>query len=75
MIGHNGVLDDEFYFRLDPGGPRLFRYRSETGAEDLHERYPDKVADMGRLQEALYETSKYLLYHNPGRPHRQTDRQ
>ena len=75
MIGFNGVLDDEFYLRLDPGGPRLFRYRSEQGAEDVHERYPEKVADLQRLQEALYETSKYLLYHNPGRPHRQTDRQ
>jgi phosphoglycerol transferase MdoB-like AlkP superfamily enzyme len=69
MIGFNGVLDDEFYFRLDPGGPRLFRYRSEQGAEDVHERYPEKVADLQRLQEALYETSKYLLYHNPARPH------
>jgi len=69
MIGFNGVLDDEFYFRLDPGGPRLFRYRSETGAEDVHQRYPEKLADLQRLQEALYETSKYLLYHNPARPH------
>jgi len=69
MIGFNGVLDDEFYFRLDPGGPRLFRYRSEEGAEDVHERYPEKVAEMQRLQEALYETSKYLLYHNTARPH------
>jgi phosphoglycerol transferase MdoB-like AlkP superfamily enzyme len=69
MIGFNGVLDDEFYFRLDPGGPRLFRYRSEAGAEDVHERYPEKLAELQRLQEALYETSKYLLYHNPARPH------
>jgi phosphoglycerol transferase MdoB-like AlkP superfamily enzyme len=69
MIGFNGVLDDEFYFRLDPGGPRLFRYRSESGAEDVHERYPEKLAVLQRLQEALYETSKYLLYHNPARPH------
>jgi phosphoglycerol transferase MdoB-like AlkP superfamily enzyme len=75
MIGFNGVLDDEFYFRLDPGGPRLFRYRTQQGAEDVHERYPEKVADLQRLQEALYETSKYLLYHNPARPHQQTDRQ
>src|SRR6267142_1256824 len=69
LIGLNGVLDDEFYFRLDPGGPRLFRYRSETGAEDVHQRYPEKTAELQRLQEALYETSKYLLYHNPARPH------
>ncbi|HMG59806.1 MAG TPA: LTA synthase family protein [Burkholderiales bacterium] len=69
LIGHTGVLDDEFYFRLDPGGPRLFRYRSEKGAEDVHERFPEKVAELQRLQQALYETSKYMLYHNPPRPH------
>jgi phosphoglycerol transferase MdoB-like AlkP superfamily enzyme len=69
MIGFNGVLDDEFYFRLDPGGPRLFRYRSDSGAEDVHERFPEKLADMQRMQGALYETSKYLLYHNPARAH------
>jgi len=69
MIGFEGVLDDEFYFRLDPGGPRLFRYRSETAAEDVHEKFPDKLAELQLLQEALYETSKYLLYHNPARPH------
>jgi len=69
LIGLNGVLDDEFYFRLDPGGPRLFRYRSEAGAQDVHERYPEKVAELRRLHEALYETSKYMLYHNPHRAH------
>jgi len=69
LIGFTGVLDDEFYFRLDPGGPRLFRYRSEKGAEDVHERFPEKAAELQRLQEALYETSKYMLYHNPARPH------
>ena len=69
LIGHTGVLDDEFYFRLDPGGPRLFRYRSEKGAEDVHERFPEKLAELQRLQQALYETSKYMLYHNPARAH------
>src|SRR5882672_5692608 len=74
LIGLDGVLDDEFYLRVGPGGPWLFRYRSESGAEDVHQRYPEKVAELQRLQEALYETSKYLLYHNPPRPHRQMDR-
>ena len=69
LIGQEGVLDDEFYFRADPGTPRLFRYRSDTATEDVHERYPEKVAELKRLQEALYETAKYLLYHNPARPH------
>jgi len=69
MIGENGVLDDEFYLRLDPGGARLFRYRSQAAAQDVHERYPEKLAELRRLQEALHETSKYLLYHNPARAH------
>jgi len=69
LIGDNGILDDEFYLRLDPGAARLFRYRSQEAVEDVHERYPEKLAELRRLHEALYETSKYLLYHNPPRPH------
>ena len=69
LIGDNGILDDEFYLRLDPGAARLFRYRSQAAVEDVHERYPEKLAELRRLHEALYETSKYLLYHNPPRPH------
>jgi len=69
LIEHTGVLDDEFYLRLDADVARLFRYRSKEAAEDVHERYPEKVAELRRLHEALYETSKYMLYHNPPRPH------
>jgi phosphoglycerol transferase MdoB-like AlkP superfamily enzyme len=69
LIGQEGVLDDEFYFRADPAVPRLFRYRSATATEDVHERYPEKVAELKRLQQAFYETAKYLLYHNAARPH------
>jgi phosphoglycerol transferase MdoB-like AlkP superfamily enzyme len=68
LVEHNGVLDDEFYLRLDGDVARLFRYRSANAAEDVHERYPEKVTELRRLHEALYETSKYLLYHNPARP-------
>jgi len=63
------LLDDEFFLRLDPGGPRLFRYRSQAALEDVHARYPEKLAELQRLHDALYETSKYLLYHNPARAH------
>jgi len=69
LIEHTGILDDEFYLRLDTEAARLFRYRSKEAAQDVHERYPEKVAELHRLHEALYETSKYLLYHNPPRPH------
>ena len=69
LIEHTGILDDEFYLRLDADVARLFRYRSQEAVEDVHERYPEKVAELRRLHEALYETSKYMLYHNPARPH------
>src|SRR5438309_2354981 len=69
LIEHAGVLDDEFYLRLDPDVARLFRYRSQEAAKDVHERYPERVAELRRLHDALYETSKYMLYHNPARPH------
>ena len=69
LIADNGVLDDEFYLRLDAGAARLFPYRSQEAAKDVHERYPEKVAELRRLHEALYETSKYMLYHNLARPH------
>jgi len=69
LIGETGVLDDEFYLRVDPGGERLFRYRGETGAQDVRERYPAKAAELRRLYEGLYETAKYMLHHNPPRAH------
>jgi len=69
LLDQNGLLDDEFFLRLDPGGPRLFRYRSQAALEDVHARYPEKLAELQRLHEALFETSKYLLYHNPARAH------
>lgn len=69
LINRNGVLDDGFFLRLDPSGERLFRYRSRAPTQDVHGQYPEKVAELRRLQEALYETSKYLMYHNPKRAH------
>ncbi len=70
LIGETGVLDDEFFLRVLPGGKaHLYRYRSEAAAQDVHEQYPGKVAALRRLHEALYETAIYLLYHNPARAH------
>lgn len=63
---YSGLLNDEFFLLIDPrGGQRLYRYRSDSPLEDVTEHYPDEVATMARLNRAIYETSKYLLYHNP----------
>lgn len=65
----DGLLDNEFLYRDGPGGkPRLYRYRSSDPAQDVHERYPDMVRELKRRRAALYETARYLLYHNPPSP-------
>jgi phosphoglycerol transferase MdoB-like AlkP superfamily enzyme len=67
LIGLDGVLDDEFYLHVYPGGDRLFRYRSDAAVQDVHEKYPQKAAELRRLYETLLWTSKYMLYHNAPR--------
>jgi phosphoglycerol transferase MdoB-like AlkP superfamily enzyme len=70
LIGEGGILDDEFYLQLNPGGaPRLYRYRSSTPLEDVSSRHVERAESLLRLREALLETSRYLLYHNPPRAH------
>jgi phosphoglycerol transferase MdoB-like AlkP superfamily enzyme len=63
---YNGLLNDEFCLLINRSGKhRLYRYRSDSPLEDVIEQYPEQAAKMARLHEAIYETSKYLLYHNP----------
>jgi phosphoglycerol transferase MdoB-like AlkP superfamily enzyme len=69
LIGENAVLDDEFLLRVLPDRAHLYRYRSTTPTQDVRDQYPSEFAALRRLQEALRETSLYLLYHNPPRPH------
>lgn len=61
----NGLLEDELYLLMGPGDKQcLYPYRSDTPLEDLADRHPDRVARMARLCRAIYQTSKYMLYHN-----------
>lgn len=70
LIGEGGILDDEFYLQLNPGGaPRLYRYRSATPLVEVGGQNPERVESLLRLREAMFETSRYLLYHNPPRSH------
>jgi phosphoglycerol transferase MdoB-like AlkP superfamily enzyme len=65
MRHYGGLLNDEFYLFIDPRGvQRLYRYRSDTPTEDVSDQYPGPTAEMARLYQAIYETSKYLLYNN-----------
>ena len=64
-----GVLNDEYFLRAGPGGAKLFRYRSGTPASDLRDSLPAEAGELQRLREALYETARYMLYHNKPREH------
>jgi phosphoglycerol transferase MdoB-like AlkP superfamily enzyme len=61
-----GLLSNEFYLVMNANGTntRLYLYYSETPMIDVGERFPDQKREMSRLCQGLYETSRYLLYHN-----------
>ncbi len=66
----DGLLDVEFLLKESPaGGYRLHRYRSPDPTRDLARDEPEKLRQMKRLREALRDTARYLLYHNPQRAH------
>lgn len=66
----DGALTNEFLLRDSArGGYHLYRYRSATPTVDVAAQYPDKVAELGRLRETLRDTARYMLQHNPPRPH------
>jgi len=67
LIEHTGVLDDEFYLRLDADVARC----SVTARRRPRRTFTSAILKSrraARLHEALYETSKYMLYHNPPDP-------
>jgi phosphoglycerol transferase MdoB-like AlkP superfamily enzyme len=63
---YRGLLNDDFLLLIDPRGvQRLYRYRSDSPLEDVRGQHSERAAEMARLCQAIGETSKYLLYHNP----------
>lgn len=65
-----GILNEEFLLQLGQGRPdRLYRYRSSTPTVDVRAAHPEAALELHDLREALLQTSAYLLYHNPPRPH------
>ena len=43
----------------------MIKYSEKDNTENLKDKYPEKYKEMEELTKGLYETSKYLLYHNP----------
>lgn len=64
-----GLVGERFYFlnNEDGSGARLHDLQAATPREDVAARHPQAMARMQRLNRAIYETARYMRYHNkPG---------
>lgn len=61
-----GLLDSSFYFTMNNDGSnkRLHMLDNETPRSDVSKNYPEKAESMEQLCRGLYETSRYISYHN-----------
>ena len=65
-VSEIGLLDSRFYFTMNSDGSskRLHLLDNETPRNDVTKDYPDKAASMDELCRGLFETSRYISYHN-----------
>jgi hypothetical protein len=54
-----------FFFQDDSTKKALYRYKEGDPKKDLSKELPDIAAKMNELTQGIYETARYMLYHNP----------
>jgi phosphoglycerol transferase MdoB-like AlkP superfamily enzyme len=61
-----GLVTDEFYFHgtADGSSKRLYRIDSASPRDDLSAERPETTAQLEDLALGLYETARYMRYHN-----------
>jgi len=60
-----GLIEDEFYVNVEPGGAfHLYLLEPPPALEDVTARYPRRAERMRTMAKAILEYSRYLLYHN-----------
>jgi phosphoglycerol transferase MdoB-like AlkP superfamily enzyme len=61
-----GLIGSGFYFLMnaDGSGRRLHDISSGSPREDVQDRHPERAALMERLCMGMYETARYMRYHN-----------
>jgi arylsulfatase A-like enzyme len=59
-----GVINDRFYFTTHSGVDALYEYLSDGATINAREKYPDEFERLKKLNQAFFEISTYLLYHN-----------
>ena len=64
-----GLVGKEFYYVIDTDRRgKLYRYLSEEPTREVQAEFPARAAEMDGLTRGLYETARYLLYHNGAEP-------
>jgi len=60
------IHDDEFYLVGEPDSIRgLYKYTGENPEKDVSADHPERLKEMKKMLFGLYETSLYMLHHNP----------
>ncbi len=62
-----GVINDEFFFRMDLDGAGQFLHRvyAEDSRQNLIEQYPETASRMRDLTRGMYESTRYIANNNP----------
>jgi hypothetical protein len=59
------LYDQEFLaFGTEHEIQSLHRYNQKNPTTDVKSDFPDKFSEMKDLLQGIFETSKYMLYHN-----------
>ncbi len=63
-----GLLTPQFFSSGDARGvTHLYATRNAPASQDVAKKFPKDFENLKNLNEGLFETAKYLLYHNPSR--------
>lgn len=62
-----GLIGEKYYLLGDSqnGLQGIYEYKSDHPDKNLKDELPEDFQRLSRLTQGLYETSKYMLYHNP----------
>lgn len=63
---HLTLVDKDFYFEYIPynNQGKLVQHSLNPKDENVKDKFPEKYQEMEQLSKGLYESAKYLLYHN-----------
>ena len=61
-----GVIDNQFYLRVfrNGSGYELHNILDKNPTRNVSDVFPNEADSLKKIADAIYHTSKYMLYHN-----------